>query len=140
MKNAPKNTIKIVTIYVNRLQFDNTNDFINYPKTYDLDITKCRELDIDLLFIPDKNFSKDIKEYKNINLPKFTNYLCGEFRKEHFTGVYSIVRYLFNLIKPDYIFSIFNISSLLNLLSLELNAMPLLSLLVSTSMILRSLK
>lgn len=102
MKRAPKNTIKIVTIYINKLQFDNLDDFMNYPKTYDLDIDKCKELDIDLLFIPDKTFSKDVKEYKNINLPKFTNYLCGEFRKEHFTGVYSIVRYLFNLIKPDY--------------------------------------
>ena len=102
MKRAPKNTIKIVTIYINKLQFDNLNDFMNYPKTYDLDIDKCKELNIDLLFIPDNSFSKDIKEYKNINLPKFTNYLCGEFRKGHFTGVYSIVRYLFNLIKPDY--------------------------------------
>lgn len=102
MKNAPKNTIKIVTIYVNRLQFDNTNDFINYPKTYDLDIAKCRELDIDLLFIPDEVFSKTIKIYKNICLPKFTNYLCGKSRKGHFLGVYSIIRYLFDLIRPNY--------------------------------------
>ena len=40
MKRAPKNTIKIVTIYINKLQFDNLNDFMNYPKTYDLYIDK----------------------------------------------------------------------------------------------------
>lgn len=102
MKNAPKNTIKVVTIYVNRLQFDNTNDFINYPKTYDLDVAKCRELNIDLLFIPNVEFSKTIKAYKNISLPKFTNYLCGKSRKGHFFGVYSIIRHLLDLIKPNY--------------------------------------
>ena len=102
MKNAPKNTIKIVTIYVNRLQFDNTNDFINYPKTHDLDVAKCRELNIDLLFIPNVDFSKTIKAYKNISLPKFTNYLCGKSRKGHFLGVYSIIRHLLDLIKPNY--------------------------------------
>ena len=102
MKNAPKNTIKVVTIYVNRLQFDNTNDFINYPKTYDLDVAKCRELNIDLLFIPNVEFSKTIKAYKNISLPKFTNYLCGKSRKGHFLGVYSIIRHLLDLIKPNY--------------------------------------
>ena len=102
MKNAPKNTIKVVTIYVNRLQFDNTNDFINYPKTHDLDVAKCRELNIDLLFIPNVDFSKTIKAYKNISLPKFTNYLCGKSRKGHFFGVYSIIRHLLDLIKPNY--------------------------------------
>ena len=102
MKNAPKNTIKVVTIYVNRLQFDNTNDFINYPKTHDLDVAKCRELNIDLLFIPNVDFSKTIKAYKNISLPKFTNYLCGKSRKGHFLGVYSIIRHLLDLIKPNY--------------------------------------
>jgi pantoate--beta-alanine ligase len=102
MKHAPKNTIKIVTIYVNKLQFDNTSDFMNYPKTYDLDIAKCRELNIDLLFIPDGELSKTFKACKNIRLPKFTNYLCGKSRKGHFLGVYSIVRYFLDVIKPDY--------------------------------------
>tara|TARA_Y100000389_G_scaffold151214_1_gene150941 strand:+ start:1791 stop:2621 length:831 start_codon:yes stop_codon:yes gene_type:complete len=102
IKHAPKNTIKIVTIYVNRLQFDSTNDFINYPKTYDSDIAKCRKLNIDLLFMPDELFSRTIKDYKNVHLPKFTNYLCGKTRKGHFLGVYTIVRHLFDLITPDY--------------------------------------
>ena len=102
IKNAPINTIKIVTIYVNKLQFDKLNDFINYPKTNDIDVAKCRELNIDLLFIPDSEFSNTIKAYKNIRLPKCTKYLCGKSRKGHFLGVYSIVRYLFELTEPDY--------------------------------------
>tara|TARA_Y100000389_G_C17464908_1_gene524660 strand:+ start:1833 stop:2663 length:831 start_codon:yes stop_codon:yes gene_type:complete len=102
IKHAPKNTIKIVTIYVNRLQFDNSNDFINYPKTYDSDLAMCRELNIDVLFLPDEVFSSNVNVYEDIYLPKFTNYLCGKSRKGHFLGVYSIVRYFFDLIKPDY--------------------------------------
>jgi pantoate--beta-alanine ligase len=102
MKHAPKNTIKIVTIYVNRLQFDNSNDFINYPKTYDSDLAMCRELNIDVLFIPDEVFSSNVSVYEDIHLPKFTNYLCGKSRKGHFFGVYSIIRHLLDLIKPNY--------------------------------------
>ena len=102
MNCAPKKTIKIVSIYVNRLQFDSMNDFNDYPKTYDLDVAKCREYNIDLLFIPNEGFSKNVKDYKNIHLPKFTNYLCGKSRKGHFLGVYSIVRYFFELIRPDF--------------------------------------
>ena len=39
---------------------------------------------------------------KNIDLPKFTRYLCGQKREGHFLGVYKIVKYLFSIVNPDF--------------------------------------
>jgi pantoate--beta-alanine ligase len=55
-----------------------------------------------MLFMPDESFAKNLNEYKDIYLPKFTNYLCGKTRDGHFLGVYIMVRNLFDMIKPKY--------------------------------------
>tara|TARA_Y100000389_G_C17465168_1_gene524846 strand:+ start:3475 stop:4305 length:831 start_codon:yes stop_codon:yes gene_type:complete len=102
IKRSPLKSIKLVTIYVNKLQFDNNNDYINYPRTLDNDIDECKKSDVDLVFIPDSNFSNNLEKYNDIKLPEFTNYMCGKTRNGHFIGVYKIVRNFFNMIKPDY--------------------------------------
>ena len=35
-------------------------------------------------------------------MPKFTRYLCGASRANHFSGVYKIVKYLFSIIEPNF--------------------------------------
>jgi pantoate--beta-alanine ligase len=102
IENAPANTLKIVSIYINKLQFNNSNDYDCYPRTINSDISKCQDHNVDMVFTPDESFAKNLNEYKDIHLPKFTNYLCGETRDGHFIGVYRIVRNLFDMIKPKY--------------------------------------
>lgn len=101
-KNVNTNTIKIVSIYVNKLQFDADNDFTSYPRTLEHDIDYCKKNNIDIVFAPIGEIPITNPE-KKIDLPKFTNYLCGRNRKGHFEGVYQIIRELFNLIKPTYV-------------------------------------
>jgi pantoate--beta-alanine ligase len=102
IEKAPTNTFKIVSIYVNKLQFNSLNDYDGYPRTTDSDIEKCKDHNVDMVFMPDESFAKNMNEYKDIYLPKFTNCLCGETREGHFLGVYKIVRNLFDIIKPKY--------------------------------------
>ena len=102
IENAPANTFKILSIYINKLQFNNLNDYISYPRTTNSDIEKCKNNNVDMVFMPDESFSKNMNEYKDIYLPKFMNCLCGETRDGHFLGVYKIVRNLFDIIKPKY--------------------------------------
>jgi pantoate--beta-alanine ligase len=102
IKKSPMGTLKVVTIYVNKLQFDNSNDYENYPRTLNLDIVKCKSHNVDVVFAPDETFMNQMSEYKDIKLPMFTNYLCGKTRNGHFLGVYKIVRNLFDIIKPKY--------------------------------------
>ena len=99
---APHNTIKVVTIYVNPLQFDRNDDYQNYPKSLQKDLDVCTQNNITLVYVPKGDISNQIMIEKNIDLPKFTRYLCGQKREGHFLGVYKIVKYLFSIVNPDF--------------------------------------
>ena len=99
---APDNTIKVATIYVNPLQFNNYDDYQNYPRSLEGDLEVCRVNNISLVYVPDGNLTDEIFIEKRIDLPKFTRYLCGQNREGHFLGVYKIVKYLFSVVSPDF--------------------------------------
>ena len=99
---APHNTIKVVTIYVNPLQFDRYDDYQNYPKSLQTDLEVCMQNNITLVYVPKGDISNEIVIEKSIDLPKFTRYLCGQKREGHFLGVYKIVKYLFSIVNPDF--------------------------------------
>ena len=99
---APKDTFKVVSIFVNPLQFNDNNDYIHYPRSLNHDLDKCKECGVDLVYAPLENITEEINPERNIDLPKFTKYLCGASRENHFRGVYKIVKHLFSQIKPVY--------------------------------------
>ena len=102
IKKAPIESSKIVSIYINDLQFDDKNDYINYPKNIDKDIDLCKKNNVDSVFIPNKEFLMNLMDETSVDLPKFTRYMCGTTRHGHFLGVYKIVKVLFNIFNPDH--------------------------------------
>ena len=99
---APNSTIKVATIYVNPLQFNNSDDYQNYPRSLQADLEVCRKSNINLVYAPDVDISSEVVIEKSADLPKFTRYLCGQKREGHFLGVYKIVKYLFSIVNPDF--------------------------------------
>ena len=93
--------IRISSVFINPLQFNDKNDYSNYPKSLDRDIEILKLHNIDCLFLPDEkdilSYRLDIRDYK---LPEFSNVLCGKYRKKHFQGVFKIVKKLFEIIQP----------------------------------------
>ena len=102
IKKAPIESSKIVSIYINDLQFDDKNDYITYPKNTDKDIDLCKKNNVDSVFIPNKEFLMNMIDETTVDLPKFTRCMCGATRHGHFLGVYKIVKVLFNIFNPDY--------------------------------------
>ena len=94
-----KNHLSVVSIFVNPLQFDNTNDFRNYPKTLKNDISLLNKLKADIVFVPNRDFIKfnNILNYKD----KLFTKLCGNNRPGHFMGVVTVMYKLLRLIEPD---------------------------------------
>jgi len=88
-----------MSIFVNRLQFNDPGDFKNYPKSIEKDIEMAKAAGVDLLFIPD-----DTEMYSNnlthVNVDLLTLNLCGAHRPGHFEGVFTVVSKLFNIIQP----------------------------------------
>ena len=100
--SAPDGTIKISSIYVNPLQFNNSDDYDYYPRALHDDLDVCKENHINIVYVPDGDISHEIEIEKSIDLPKFTRYLCGQKREDHFLGVYKIVKHLFKTTQPDF--------------------------------------
>ena len=88
-----------VSIFVNPLQFGPKEDYIDYPRTLDEDISKLEITNCSLLFLPEsKDLLLNIRECKAD--PYLSSILCGKTRTNHFDGVVTIVNRLFELFKP----------------------------------------
>jgi len=102
INSASSSSLKIVSIYVNELQFNDRNDYISYPRSLANDLSICEDNNIDLVFAPDSSVvRKHLDDDKN-DLPKFTSYMCGANRPGHFSGVYRIVKFLFETLEPNF--------------------------------------
>ena len=93
-----------VTIFVNPTQFAPTEDFSQYPRTIEEDLQALRDLNVDLVFMPEKDhlYPEGFSTY--VLPPAVADPLEGQFRPEHFRGVATIVLKLFNLLPADIAF------------------------------------
>ena len=96
--------LSVVTIFVNPTQFNDLNDYQNYPRNMEQDISLLKQDNTNLLFFPSNQdlYPSEIKSEKTIF--NYRNILCDKFRPGHFDGVTTVVKSLFNLIKPDHAF------------------------------------
>ncbi|WP_136153055.1 pantoate--beta-alanine ligase [Flavobacterium sangjuense] len=96
------NSLVVVSIFVNPTQFNNAEDLAKYPKTLDKDIEKINKISKDVIvFAPSVD---DIYEGKTVsqhfNFDGLENQMEGKFRPGHFDGVGTIVKRLFEIVKP----------------------------------------
>jgi len=94
----------IVSIFINKQQFNNRKDFAKYPRALKKDIFKLKKLKIDILYLP-----KDEDIYPNgynrkIVISSFKKRLCGKFRRGHFEGVADVIDRFMKIINPDKIY------------------------------------
>ncbi|SJL85352.1 pantoate--beta-alanine ligase [Vibrio palustris] len=95
--------IVIVSIFVNPLQFDNSDDLNRYPRTLEADINKLEQTGATLVFTPtpDTMYPQGMDKQTFIDVPGLSSILEGAARPGHFRGVTTIVGKLFNIIQPD---------------------------------------
>ncbi|MFC2707380.1 MAG: pantoate--beta-alanine ligase, partial [Neisseria sp.] len=92
----------VVSIFVNRLQFGQGEDFDKYPRTLQQDADKLAGEGVAVVFAPDeKELYPNVEQRFNVEPPHLQNELCGKFRLGHFRGVATVVTKLFNIVQPD---------------------------------------
>lgn len=104
VREAAKRADKVVvSIFVNRLQFGQGEDFDRYPRTLEQDAAKLAGEGVAVLFAPNEQelYPRVAQQY-NVEPPNLQNELCGAFRPGHFRGVATVVAKLFNIVEPDY--------------------------------------
>lgn len=101
-KSMENNTISVISIFVNPTQFNNPEDLAKYPRTLESDVEKIKTVSNTIIvYAPTV---EDIYEGNTIsqhyNFDGLEHQMEGKFRPGHFDGVGTIVKRLFEIVKP----------------------------------------
>ena len=97
-----------MSIFVNKLQFNDSEDFNIYPRSIEKDIEIAKSAGVDVLYIPDHEYV-----YRNYNgkkkdlsllAGKVGKRLEGKSRPGHFDGVLKVMDSLLTDVQPQYSF------------------------------------
>jgi pantoate--beta-alanine ligase len=91
----------VVSIFVNRLQFEPGGDFERYPRTLEADCEKLARARCDVVFAPDEREMYPAPQEIVLAPPRVAHTLEGEHRAGHFQGVVTVVAKLLNIVVPD---------------------------------------
>lgn len=102
LQSVSENDITVVSIFVNPTQFNNPEDLEKYPRDLDSDIQKITSINPNIIvFAPTVD---DMYEGKTLSqsfdFDGLENKMEGKFRPGHFDGVGTIVKRLFEIVKP----------------------------------------
>lgn len=103
-KSKDQNSKTIVTIFVNKPQFNNKNDFKKYPRLIKRDISILKNLKVDYLYTPSYRQIYPKGTNRKIKIDPFEKKLCGKFRPGHFKAVIDVVDRFIKLINPKKIY------------------------------------
>jgi pantoate--beta-alanine ligase len=91
----------VVSIFVNPIQFNRSDDFDHYPRTLADDEARCTDAGVHAMYLP---------SVRDMYPPAFQTYvepgplaepLCGAGRPGHFRGVTTVVTKLFHAVRPN---------------------------------------
>ena len=94
----------IVSIFINRQQFNRKSDFKKYPRVLKKDISILKELKVNFLYIPSNDQIYPRGPNKKINIGSFGRKLCGKFRPGHFEAVVDVIERFIKIINPKKIY------------------------------------
>ena len=101
-KSLSQNSLSICSIFVNPTQFNNKEDFNNYPNRLDKDLKLLREIGCDVVFTPSKEaiYPNGVPS-KEFDFGLLDKVMEGARRPGHFNGVAMVVSRLFEIIRPQ---------------------------------------
>jgi pantoate--beta-alanine ligase len=93
----------VVSIFVNPLQFDEADDYRQYPRTLEQDRRQLESLGIAAVFAPAEQemYPAGRDQTTRVEVPGISAGLEGACRPGHFAGVATVVTKLFQAVLPD---------------------------------------
>ena len=103
-QSLKENEISVVSIFVNPTQFNNLEDLAKYPRTLERDVEKIASLNAKVLIyaptVEDIYHGNTVSQ--SFQYDGLENQMEGKHRPGHFDGVGTIVKRLFEIIKPTH--------------------------------------
>jgi pantoate--beta-alanine ligase len=101
-QSVKENDLTVISIFVNPTQFNNAEDLAKYPRTLDSDVEKIKTVSNQIIV-----YAPSVDDIYNGNTVSvhfdydgLENQMEGRFRPGHFNGVGTIVKRLFEIVKP----------------------------------------
>ncbi|MCD8873404.1 pantoate--beta-alanine ligase [Mammaliicoccus sciuri] len=99
-QSIEENDVTAVSIFVNPLQFGPNEDFDDYPRPFESDLEKLKQIGVDYVFHPTVEEMYPGELEMSITVGRLAQVLEGKKRPGHFDGVVTVVNKLFNIIQP----------------------------------------
>ncbi|WP_411815074.1 pantoate--beta-alanine ligase [Mammaliicoccus fleurettii] len=99
-QSIEENDVTVVSIFVNPLQFGPNEDFDDYPRPFESDLEKLKQIGVDYVFHPTVEEMYPGELSMTITVGHLAQVLEGKKRPGHFDGVVTVVNKLFNIIQP----------------------------------------
>ena len=98
-----ENTVAVVSVFVNPIQFNNKDDFEKYPRTEEEDFKMLAAAGVDAVFAPSSEeiYPEGNNDYKKYQLGSVAEVMEGKYRPGHFQGVARVLDILFRLVNPN---------------------------------------
>jgi pantoate--beta-alanine ligase len=92
----------IVSLFLNSLQFDSSEDLMQYPRNEAKDLALLEEIGVDIVFMAqaDELYPKGFDTY--VEVSQLSEGLCGAERPRHFRGVTTVLCKLFHIVQPTW--------------------------------------
>lgn len=95
----------VVSIFVNPTQFSADEDLDTYPRTEQNDLKMLADKNVDVVFMPaTSEIYPDAENIQYLEVPDLAKELEGASRPEHFRGVATVVKILFDCVEPNHAF------------------------------------
>ena len=91
----------VVSIYVNALQFNSSQDFARYPRTASEDFSLCAQVGIAAVLMPQQEDVFPNKPVEMVSPSQEAEGFEGADRPGHFAGVVTVVDRLFSIVQPS---------------------------------------
>ena len=103
-KSIENNATTIISIFVNPTQFNNQEDLEKYPRTLENDVEKIKTIsDNIIVYAPTiEDIYEGNTKSEHFNFDGLEHQMEGKFRNGHFDGVGTVVKRLFEIVKPNY--------------------------------------
>ena len=94
--------VVVVSIFVNPTQFNDSSDLENYPREVEQDVEMINKLFLEtIVYTPSvEAIYGDSVETLNYDFGTIVQYMEGQYRQGHFGGVATVIKHLFDIVKP----------------------------------------
>jgi pantoate--beta-alanine ligase len=94
----------VVSIFVNKPQFNKKSDFRKYPVNIKKDLNILKKLKVDFVYLPKLKQIYPKGPNKKLKISSFAKALCGKCRPGHFKAVVDVIDRFINIINPKKIY------------------------------------